>query len=82
MDIVYASICNEILFRGVACPPQTLDIPSKPDRERARFERACLDGVCKQQQNASEEGSEHFSDGNDGLITQGIYADTCGALVR
>ena len=48
----------------------------------ARVLSACLDGMCKQQQKASEEGSEHFIDGNAGLVTQGIFAHTCGALVR
>ena len=48
----------------------------------ARVLSACLDGMCKQQQKASEEVSEHFSDGNAGLITQGIFAHTRWALVR
>ena len=48
----------------------------------ARVLSACLDAMCKQQQKASEEGSEHFSDGKDGLITQGIYTYTRWALIR
>ena len=81
MDIVYASICNEILFRGVACPPQTLDIPSKPGHERARSERMSRRHV-QTTTKSLRGGLGAFQRRNEGLITQGIYADTCGALVR